>query len=345
MIMVKKLTINPLESTYRTGYLIKKFYALKNQKKLPFRVINIGNITVGGTGKTPATIAIAEEAQRRGFSPCILTRGYKGRARGPCFVSKGDGPLLSEEEAGDEPILMAERLKKVPVIKGRNRYEAGIFAIQNLKSQISDLKSQLIFILDDGFQHWSLFRDRDILLIDGTNPFGNRRLLPLGPLREPLSAMSRADIIVVTRQKQRINDLMREIRQYNARAPVFFAEHRPSKFITARGDTLTLKWAEDKRFYGFCGIGNPESFKETLLSAGVVLRGFKAYRDHYRYRSEDIEKIRKDAEKSGAHWIVTTEKDIMRLKGYGLPEHFVVLPIDFVVDGKFYEEVFSEIKN
>src|SRR4030043_1838 len=124
--------MNLIEGLYYIGYSIKKYNDLKNQKNLPLKVISIGNITVGGTGKTPATITIAEEAKRRGFVPVILTRGYKGKIKGPCFVSKGEGPLMSEEDAGDEPIIMAKKLKGVPIVKGEDRYEAGVFALQNL---------------------------------------------------------------------------------------------------------------------------------------------------------------------------------------------------------------------
>jgi tetraacyldisaccharide 4'-kinase len=332
------------ERLYYLGYLIDKYFALKRQKKLPCKVISIGNITVGGTGKTPATIAMAEEAQKRGFKPCILTRGYRGKAKGAVFVSKGVNPLLSEGEAGDEPILMAERLKGVPIVKGADRYKVGMFAIENLRSQISDLKS-LLFILDDGFQRYELFRDRNILLIDGTNPFGNRRLLPLGLLREPLSEIKRADVIVITKtainnQQSAISSLIDEIRQYNAKAPIFFAEHTPSKFTTITGDSSSLEWAKGKRLFGFCGIGNPESFRITLLSAGIELTGFKPYGDHYRYTLDDRETIIKNAKECGADWIVTTEKDIMRLKGLELPENLVALVIEFRVDEGFYEEVF-----
>jgi len=336
-----------IEGLYYIGYSFKKCHTLKHQKRLPCRVISIGNITFGGTGKTPATIAIAEEAKKRGFIPNILTRGYKGKQKGPCFVSKGDGPLLSEREAGDEPMLMADRLKGVPVIKGEKRYEAGIFAIQNLKSQISNFKSQMLFILDDGFQHWNLFRDKDILLIDGTNPFGNRKLLPLGPLREPLSAIGRADIIVITRTGKGssigsgINGLMNEIRDFNTKASVFFAEHLPSKFIKVSGDIFPLEWAKEKRFFGFSGIGNPASFEGSLLSAGVDLRGFKSYRDHYRYNSRDIENIIEGSKKSNANWIVTTEKDIMKLRVLNIPANLVALSIEFMVSGGFYNEVFN----
>jgi tetraacyldisaccharide 4'-kinase len=360
-----------IEGLYYIGYSIKKRQVLRHQKRLPCKVISVGNITVGGTGKTPATIAVAEEARRWGLIPGILTRGYKGKMKGPCFVSKGDRPLLNEEEAGDEPVLMAEKLKGIPVIKGADRYEAGMFALSVLPSALRPD----IFVLDDGFQHWKLFRDKDILLIDGMDPFGNGKLLPLGPLREPLSAIGRADIIVVTKtietQKsvvpspsgeevgidsyrgkrggvighQSINSLVEEIRRYNSKAPLFFAEHKSARFVTASGETFPLQWARDKRFFGFCGIGNPESFKETLLTASLDLKGLKSYRDHYRYNAGDMKTIIEDSRKAHADWIVTTEKDIMRLKKIDLPENLVALAIEFTVGEGFYEEVFGKLEN
>jgi tetraacyldisaccharide 4'-kinase len=358
-----------LEFIYYLGYSAKKRSALKNQNKLPSEVVSIGNITLGGTGKTPATIALAEEAQKRGLNPCILTRGYKGNAKGTCFVSIGEGPLLNEHQVGDEAFLMSEKLIDIPIVKSKDRYEAGMFAIQNLKSRF-------LFILDDGFQHWKLFRDKDILLIDGTNPFGNRNLFPQGSLREPLEAINRADIIVITkvpidqqsalinqksgdtpsplegegkgggqcRQRLGVKDLSEEIRRYNPKALIFFAEHKPSKFIKTNGESMSIDWAKNKRFYGFCGIGNPESFKNTLLSSDIELTGFQTFKDHYRYSKNDIQSISKNADKSGSEWIVTTEKDIMRLKGFYIPENFVALSITFSIDEEFYNEIFSTIK-
>jgi tetraacyldisaccharide 4'-kinase len=274
---------------------------------------------------------------------------------------------------------MAEKLKGVPIIKGEDRYEAGMFALENLKSEIPNLKSEILFILDDGFQHWRLFRDKDILLIDGLSPFGNKRLLPVGPLREPLNAISRADIIVITKtskvssqqsavptthpspsrvgidshrgegkgrgvrnREPEINRLIKEIRQYNTKAPLFFAEHRHLQFITVHGETFPLEWARGKRFYGFAGIAHPESFRETILSASIDLRGFKSYRDHYRFTSKDIDKIIQGSKKNGADWIVTTEKDIMRLKELSVPANLVALVIEFSIDKEFYDEVFTK---
>ncbi len=330
------------EILYYIGYSIKKHYVLKNQKKLPCRVLSIGNITVGGTGKTPATIEIAREAKRRGFKPAVLTRGYKGKKQGPCFISIGGEPLLNEKEAGDEPILLAKRLRGIPLVKGEDRYEAGIFALNSLPAPIHPD----IFILDDGFQHWNLFRDSDILLIDSSNPFGNRRLLPSGPLREPLKALNRGDLIVITKMGDigddtGVNSLVKEIKKYNKRAPIFLASHSPVTFIKSNGESLPLEWFKGKRFFGFSGIGNPESFTRTLLSVGINVKGLKQYRDHYRYSAKDIERIIEESNKVNADWIVTTEKDIMRLTGFDLPENLVFLRIEFHVNDKFFEQIFN----
>jgi len=353
------------EFLYYLGYSIKKRYALKNQKRLSSKVISIGNLTLGGTGKTPATIALAEEAKKKGVQPCILTRGYRGTAEGPCFVSEGKGPILDEHRAGDEALFMAEKLNGIPVIKGKDRYKAGMFALSSLPST---LRPDL-FILDDGFQHWWLFRDIDILLIDSTNPFGNRRLLPLGSLREPIGAINRADIIVITKnpthpssskvgidsyrgegkdggnksQKTKIKRLIEEIKRYNSKASIFFAEHRPSNFIKTNGETMPIEWAKDKKLFGFCGIGNPQSFRATLLSVNINLTGFKTFRDHYRYNQIDIHKILNNAKRGGAEWIVTTEKDIMRLKRLETSENLISLGIEFNVDKRFYEEVLGGV--
>jgi tetraacyldisaccharide 4'-kinase len=331
------------ELIYYIGYSIKKHSALKNQKRLPQKVISIGNVTLGGTGKTPATIALAEEAKKKGFTPCILTRGYRGKAKGPVFVSRGEGPLLNQYQAGDEAFLMAEKLKGIPIVKGANRFESGLFALKNLKSQISNLESELLFILDDGFQHWSLFRDRDVLLIDSLNPFGNRRLFPVGTLREPVSEIRRADVVVITKttHPSPVPNLIEEIRRYNKKALIFFAEHKPSKFIKTNGETMPVEWAKEKKLFGFCGIGNPQSFRATLLSIDVNLTGFKIFRDHYRYNQGDVDTILRHAKNSRAEWIVTTEKDIMRLMRENVPDNLVALAVEFSVENGFFNEVFK----
>ncbi|MDP3259902.1 MAG: tetraacyldisaccharide 4'-kinase, partial [Thermodesulfovibrionales bacterium] len=213
--------------------------------------------------------------------------------------------------------------------------------------QLLTLNSQLLFILDDGFQHWQLFRDKNILLIDAENPFDNRRLLPVGLLREPLKEIERADIIVLTKtgdiRRAMIEDIVGEIKSYNSKAPVFLSMHKPAEFVKLSGETMPLEWAKEGlfSFFAFCGIGSPESFRKTVLSVGCNLKGIKKYSDHYSYKEDDIEDIIKEAKAGNAGWIVTTEKDLVRLRGLRLPENLVALSIRFAIDEKFYDEVFK----
>lgn len=330
------------ELIYYLGYRLKRNRDFKKQKTLPRPVISVGNLTVGGTGKTPAVMRLAEEAMGRGFFPVILTRGYKGRINKPCFVGKGDGPLLSPEEAGDEAFLMAKRLKGVPVIKSADRYEGGCLALETFRDA-----ERMIFILDDGYQHFRLFRDVDILLIDGMNPFGNRRLLPVGRLREPLEAIRRADIIVTTGSPTIPEPLLREIRNYND-GPVFSSRHRPSFFCTLNGRTIPLKELSGKSVIAFCGIGNPESFKRSIIETGAGLRDIVVFRDHHRFTSHDLKRIERIARRYGADWIITTEKDIIKIHlshitDRSLQDSLCYLSIDFEVERNFFEEVFRRL--
>lgn len=345
--------MGPLEIIYFWGYSTKKIRSLKNQKRLPHKVISVGNITTGGTGKTPAVIALAAEAGKRGFYPVILTRGYKGKAKGPCFVNKGNGPLLSAAEAGDEPFLMSELLRNVPIVKYADRYRGGMFALNELRPQPSAVSLQsLLFILDDGFQHWRLYRDTDILLIDSTNPFGNRKLIPSGILREPLSEIKRADVVVITKtkpiqlsakQNTETESLMKEVCKYNPDAPIFLSEHKPICLRTFSGKELPLGILSGENVVGFCGIGNPGSFKNTLIQTNARLKEFTAFRDHFKYAHKNISGIKETARKHSAGWIVTTEKDIIRLRGFDLPDNLVSLGIKFSIDEKFYDKVFAEV--
>jgi tetraacyldisaccharide 4'-kinase len=336
------------EYLYYIGLSAKKAWSLSNQKKLPFRVISIGNLTVGGTGKTPATIALAEEAKRRGLSPVVLTRGYKGSAKGPCFVSRGEGALLNPVEAGDEPVLMAGKLPGVPIVKGANRYEAGLFALQHLNSQLPSPDSKLLFILDDGFQHWKLYRDKDILLIDSGDPFGNRKLLPLGKLREPPGAIKRADIIVLTKckdpdglQSGQVEGLIAEINKYNADAPLFLSGHSMVDARLRSGEMISPELIKGRRVFCFCALGDPGSFRNTVAATGAVIGGAMTFRDHYTYSAEDMAKIRVEAGKSGADWLVTSEKDMIKIRGLDLPENIIIIGITFSISRRFYDAVFS----
>jgi len=322
---------------------------LVKPKGLPFKVISVGNITLGGTGKTPAVIAIAEEAAKRGLLPCILTRGYKGKSKGPCLITSDQGPGVRGQGkkdlcrvppdpliCGDEPALMAFRLKDVPIIKCADRYKGGLFAISNLKSQISNL----IFILDDGFQHWSLHRDIDILLIDATNPFGNERLFPEGRLREPLSSIKRAHIIALTKtdvmSEEMVSAIEHRIKKYNAAAPVFTASHKPTALISPSGGSTELDTLNGRKIYVFSGIANGEYFRNMLTAKGADIIRFKSFRDHYIYRQRDMDKIKAEA----AGWdIITTEKDLVKIRELSLPGNLFALRIEFEIDRGFYDYI------
>jgi len=344
------------ELPYYLVFAAKKYHAFRNRRRLPCKVISIGNITVGGTGKTPASVAVALEANRRGLNPIILTRGYRGTAKGPCFVTRGKGPLLSVEAAGDEPFLMAERLRDIAIVKGRNRYESGMLAMKEFSGaeEISGYQSPApdLFILDDGFQHWGLYRDRDIVLIDAGDPFGNGLLLPFGRLREPVESLERADIIVLTKAEayegenhstfgKRVEDLIKTIRRHNAKSQIFFARHVPVSCRLLSGEKKPFEWIAGKKISGFCALGAPESFKRTLRSAGSDLVSYRTFRDHHRYSAADIIEIKKEAAMHGAEWIVTTEKDIIKIRNLDLPVNILVIEIDFFVEGNFYDEVFN----
>ncbi len=313
-------------------------------------MISIGNITVGGTGKTPATIAVAEESVRRGFSPVILTRGYRGRVKGPCIVSPDkllSGSFTGNQlevihtvkDAGDEPVLMAERLKSVPVIKSASRYEGGIFALQSF---FSNPEAPFIFILDDGFQHWGLYRDINIVLVDGLNPFGSRKMLPLGILREPLVELKRADIFVITRfRDERLAD---ELRDEWPGKPVYFSEYR---VVTARNKAaaeLSLEALSNRRAFAFCGIAHPESFRQTLVSLSLFPAGFKAYRDHYFYTPADMQDLERQSRALQCDILLTTEKDMVKLKELKIPDTVFSLEMEWNTDAAFYDDVFSRIE-
>ncbi len=328
--------MGPFSAIYRVILAIRGLFY--RPRKLPAAVISIGNITLGGTGKTPAVIAVAERAMQLGHDPCILTRGYKGKVKGPAFASKGQGMLLSTDDAGDEASLMAEKLKGTSVVICNKRYEGGSFALNELVPQPS------LFILDDGFQHRALQRDKDVLLIDASNPFGNGRLFPEGKLREPMKAMERADIIILTKMDMAssisVKSTMQKIRRYNSDAPVYHANHKPTSLVSVSGETRELDTLKDKKVYVFSGIANPHYFKETLTSKGAEVIRYKKFRDHYAYKQRQIDKIIKSA--AGMD-IITTEKDMVKLKSLKNTENILALKIEFSVEDEFYSKLFEDV--
>ncbi|HMK43631.1 MAG TPA: tetraacyldisaccharide 4'-kinase [Dissulfurispiraceae bacterium] len=335
--------MNLLERVYLGGLRRSQQRMRANQKRLPNPVISVGNITVGGTGKTPTAIAVAEEAVRRGFAPVILTRGYRGSAKGPCFVGTGKALLLNVSEAGDEPVLMAGRLPGVPIVKSPDRYEGGMFALKHLADTVYAERdiSPILFILDDGLQHIRLARDVDIVLIDGGNPFGNRRLLPVGPLREPLEALKRAHLLVITKQKSA--PLVQELATFNPHAGLHQAFYRTDALIFADGTRKDTAALQNKRVYVFCGIANPQSFHATIASTGCIVNGNKKYRDHYSYGVRDLVNLNRIAERNGAELLVTTEKDLVKCSAYNGTVPLCALTVSFTFDAAFFDDLFARI--
>lgn len=313
-------------------------------------MISIGNITVGGTGKTPAAISVAEESVRRGFSPVILTRGYRGRVKGPCVVSPDGLParnfmgdpnkvIHDVSAAGDEPLLLAERLKGVPVIKSMNRYEGGIFALQSFSFNVS---APVVFILDDGFQHWGLYRDINIVLVDGLDPFGNRKLLPLGRLRGPLSELKVADVFAIT--KERNEPLADELRDMWPGKPVYFSEYKVVRARNRAAAEVPREGLRNKRVFAFCGIAHPQSFRQTLLSFPVQLAGLKAYGDHHFYTPSDVHYLEACCRKLRCDLMMTTEKDMIKLRKLKLPDDIFSLEMTWQAEAGFYDDVFKRIR-
>jgi tetraacyldisaccharide 4'-kinase len=289
-------------------------------KSLNAKIISIGNITVGGTGKTPMVIAIAEVLAKNRGKAAVLSRGYRSKEEGNLrIVSDGKEIKLDPESAGDEPYLLAERLKDVPVIICPDRYASGEYAIKNFGVDI--------IILDDAFQNLGLKKDVNILLIDAMNPFGNNHLLPRGILREPLSAVKRADAVVITRADfcENINGIIKQIKAYNDHAAIFKAIYRPSGLKNiVTGKPLNADELKNKTVTIFSGIANPLSFHYLIEKTGARIVNEFIFNDHHAYTREDMNKInpplskgkgRGKAPYKKADLIITTEKDAVKIRG------------------------------
>ncbi|EFK08863.1 tetraacyldisaccharide 4'-kinase [delta proteobacterium NaphS2] len=278
------------------------------KKKLPGLVVSVGNITVGGTGKTPAVALLSKWAVSRNIKVCIISRGYGGNYKSPVLeVSDGRQVLADSRLAGDEPVLLAEKVPGCPVVLSKKRYLAGMHARRKFASEL--------FIIDDGFQHMQLERDLNLVLMDAASPFGNGHLLPRGPLREPLAQLKRADAFILTRYKEKPGNGTRAfLKERYPGIPVFCAEHVPHKLVFPHpGRIESPKTLNEKRVVAFAGIGNPQLFKETLLSLGAHVVAFRGYKDHYAYDWHDPDCLVRLKRTTGAQFIVTTEKDWMRI--------------------------------
>lgn len=308
---------------------------LVSSHKLRVPVISIGNLTLGGTGKTPTVLWLAEALQKMGRHPAILSRGYGSETEETVnVVSDGKSLLLDPAAGGDEPVMLARRLPTVPVLSGRRRYPLGVHAEQELGADV--------MILDDGFQHLALQRDLNILLIDHRSPLGNGHVFPAGALREPpRDASRRADAVIITRYQEGEPEL--ELKELlGIERPVMKTRMVPGRLVNLN-DGSAIDWPgfEGKRVAAFCGIAQPSDFFETLSGAGMDLCLRQEFPDHFDYEGPYLNELMQAAESKGAEAVITTEKDAVKIEGreFPLPVWYVEMRLEFVKG----EEVLLEL--
>lgn len=291
---------------------------LLNSERLPVPVISVGALTVGGAGKTPVVRYLAHRLRSAGHRPAVLSRGY-GRKTG---ATRCAAPGASWREVGDEPAFLASMLPDVPVVVGPSRTAAGRLAIEQYGANV--------LLLDDGFQHRRTDRMVDIVVHDASDRSNPGRLLPGGPYREPFSSLRRAHALVLTRTDQ-VRSVEFDSARIQARFPhlaLIETVYDPAGLRRLSDDTaLQLDWLPGREVLVLCGIANPASFVQTVADAGVHVRRVLAYRDHHPFTSSNLDRAMSLARDTGVEWIVTTEKDAVRIPEHAIRDHLVVLDI------------------
>lgn len=324
-------------------------------------VVVVGNLTVGGTGKTPIVEKFASALRDRGRKVAILSRGYKSKnppfwkkawhgithtdEPPPKIVSDGQVIYLDSEQAGDEPYMLARNLPGVVVLVDKNRVKSGAYAIKKYGCDT--------LVLDDGFQYLALKGRLNLLLIDKTNPFGSGHLLPRGILREPVKHLRRANYIFLTKSNgRRDTELEALIARHKPDADIIECAHMPQYFqrmdakAGATAGRETLAWLKGRRIYAFSGIATPESFEKFLRDLGGLLVGRERFLDHYRYTAEDLDALYDAAERERADCLITTEKDAVRISdpaGSPLPVYYLRLEIQIIRGAADFDEAVGRI--
>jgi tetraacyldisaccharide 4'-kinase len=306
-------------------------------RRLPLSVISIGNLTVGGTGKTPHTALIATYLHQRGIRTAVLSRGYGGtKMKQGAVISDGPSIVGTVEEGGEEPFWLAQKCPGIPVVVGKDRYRSGLTCVKQWQTQWA--------VLDDGFQHLNLGRDINILLFSASSPFQGGRLLPLGLLREPITEMKRADIVLIT-HAERLNSSERSDRSAQVHAqypamPVFFSEHRPSVLWRYPDkNLLPLSWLAGKSLLAFCGLAEPESLMFSLRQLQADPVKVVEFPDHYYYGEKDKRDLETLCRSLKIPWLITTEKDALKLGEWKATDlKILVLGIEVeVLESAFWE--------
>lgn len=324
---------------------------------LGVQVIAIGNLTVGGTGKTPVVEKFARELQDQGRHVAILSRGYRSKPpplsrrlmnkllfredrTPPRIVSDGKSLLLDSETAGDEPYMLASNLKDVVVLVDKDRVKSGRYAIEKFGCDT--------LLLDDGFQYWKLRgRRRDIVLIDCQQPFGNERMLPRGTLREPPSHLARASTIFITKSDGKTDALRKRIAEHNHTAPVIECIHHPLYFEDVfTGERMGIEFLNGKRVASLSGIAQPESFEKSLVSIGAELVYSKRFADHHRFTQQEVINAINRSKKRQAQLIITTQKDAVRfpkIDRRDIPILFMRVEIKILKGAKDFQDCVRQI--
>ncbi len=311
--------------SYVYGSVVKvRYYMFEKKifssKKVPCKTIAVGNLTVGGTGKTPFVVYLAKLMRRFGISVVIASRGYgSNMERVGCVVGDGVSHLKNVFNAGDEPYLITKLLKKVPVIIGKNKFEVGMKAVRIFDPDV--------IIYDDAFQHIGVKYDLNLVLMDSKSPLGNGFMLPRGILRGPISALRRADALIFTR-----NSGKRPHLGYNNSLPKFSCSHRLIlRTIIGGGlyDSESNHVCRNRNIVAFSGIANNSEFYEELIQLGFSLRGKISFEDHHKYNPEDIEKILILLKQTKTRFIATTDKDYVKLENrFFFPVPLLVFGVD-----------------
>lgn len=330
-------------------------HGIFRKKTLGCLIISIGNITVGGTGKTPLVEMFARALTEGRRRVAVLSRGYKRKKKyaawdlfkkerwsePPGIVSDGIQVRMNSEDAGDEPYMLAKNLPGVAVIVGSNRVRSGSYAIEKFGADT--------LILDDGFQYLSLNRRLNIVLVDATNPFGNGHLLPRGTLREPLRNLSRADIFFITKAKDMPTDPIKQrIREHNATAEIVECYYEPRHLVDiVSGEKVDLPYLRGKRAAIMTAIADPEGFEASIGRLGAEVVSTSRYPDHYRFSDHDLDDVVASVKKK-ADCIVTTEKDFVRLpagRKYALPIFYLRVEVKIISGARDFSDCVARLCN
>ena len=328
---------------YRTG-LLRRY-------PLGIQVISIGNVTAGGTGKTPVTEIFARTLAEEGRKVAILSRGYRRKeapwwrrvftqvVEPPLVVSDGKRVLLDSATGGDEPYMLASNLPGVAVIVDRNRVKAGRYAVKRLGCDT--------LILDDGFQYQKLKHSIEVVLVDSTNPFGNGNLLPRGILREPIRNIRRADIIFLTKCRGDVSAVKEEIRRYNTTAEIVECNHTPKvlKDVWSR-EEFPLDWLQGRTLCTLSGIASPKGFENSLRHLGAKVVWCERYADHHRYDSSEVLYALNRTADMGADALVTTEKDAVRFPRFETAPVkclYLRIAIEILAGGENFTQIVNRI--